>query len=224
MPTACLLIGSDFDGQSEQYFGLLKSITPITTLESHLKFSSAQLISPSSRRELLSLVSTKSLSTNFRTRLQSKEPVVCLSPMLSVHLVEKLAGIDSNRAPMRAVISSLDAPEKYSGNAALQVDAVRLALKVFGISPSESAARVDIAEGKETALASIKILEDAVIEHDARSVAGFTLESSDVTGRAVFRNGHEKLEIITANRRPLEKVFGVDMIYFNATKQNVVMV
>ena len=31
------------------------------------------------------------------------------------------------------------------------------------------------------------------------------------------------LEVYTANRRPLEKVFGVDLIYLNAIRQNIVM-
>ncbi len=61
-------------------------------------------------------------------------------------------------------------------------------------------------------------------EHDARDVPDYELVGSDVTGRAVFQKGPEKLEIYTANRRPLEKVFGVDLIYLNITRQNIVMV
>ena len=48
--------------------------------------------------------------------------------------------------------------------------------------------------------------------------------SSVEIGRAVFRNGDEHLEIVTANRGPLEGVFGVDLIYLNAVKRNIVMV
>ena len=124
------------------------------------------------------------------------------------------------------------ARQTYSSNAALQQDAVNLALKAFGISPTESAIFVETTEDRETALARVdhveygyvKIREDAVIEHDARNVPGFTFIKSDLTGRAIFENGSEQLEIITANRRPLEEVFGVDLIYLNVIKQNVVMV
>lgn len=49
------------------------------------------------------------------------------------------------------------------------------------------------------------------------------LVKSDVTGRAVFRNRDEELEVITANRRELEHCLGVDLIYVNLTRQNVVM-
>jgi hypothetical protein len=40
----------------------------------------------------------------------------------------------------------------------------------------------------------------------------------------VFENGSERLEIVTANKLPLEQVLGVDLIYYNATRQNIVMV
>jgi hypothetical protein len=66
-------------------------------------------------------------------------------------------------------------------------------------------------------------MEDGVIEHDARLVPGYELIGSDVTGRAVFARGRERLEVFTANRRQLEKAFGVDLIYLNATRQNLVM-
>ena len=69
----------------------------------------------------------------------------------------------------------------------------------------------------------MNVVEDAVIEHDARYVSGYELVGSDFTGRAVFERGQERLEVYTANRRPLEKVFGVDLIYLNLTRQNIVM-
>jgi hypothetical protein len=66
-------------------------------------------------------------------------------------------------------------------------------------------------------------MEDSVIEHDARHIPGYELVQSELTGRAVFERGNERLEVFTANRRPLEHAFGVDLIYLNATMQNLVM-
>lgn len=40
--------------------------------------------------------------------------------------------------------------------------------------------------GQNTALARVNIVEDAVVEHDARHVPGYDLVVSDVTGHAVF--------------------------------------
>jgi hypothetical protein len=66
-------------------------------------------------------------------------------------------------------------------------------------------------------------MEDSVIEHDARHLPDYDLVKSDLTGRAVFEHAHERLEVFTANRRPLERVFGVDLIYLNTSRQNIVM-
>jgi hypothetical protein len=139
-------------------------------------------------------------------------------------LVGRLAEQPDSRGALRAVAALIDSPKTYSSNLSLQGDAIALALKVFGLSPEHSAAVRETVDDDETGLTSIPIREDAVIEHDARVVPGFTFVGSDLTGRAVFRNGDDVLEVITANKRPLEEAFGVDLIYLNASKRNVVMV
>ena len=61
------------------------------------------------------------------------------------------------------------------------------------------------------------------MEHDARDVPGYELVGSDLTGHAVFKKGSDRLDVYTANRRELEHVFGVDLVYLNSTRQNIVM-
>lgn len=78
-------------------------------------------------------------------------------------------------------------------------------------------------EGDDTALARVRLREDMVIEHDARSVPDWTLKSSYQTGRATFTQGEEQLDIITANKQPLEEILGVDLIYLNRTHRALVM-
>lgn len=223
-PTPCVLAGQPFAGDRELHFGVLKSKSASTTLESRLKIEQARAISPSTEAALLRLVTDRSLKANFRARLEDKKSVIRLSPALSVHLVAKLAALSRNRQAMRAVAASLQAPKTYAGNFSLQQDAVGLALKAFGLPQGEAASLLDTVDGKDTALARVSIREDAVIEHDARVIPGFSLRRSSITGRAVFRKGNEVLEIITANKRPLEEVLGVDLIYLNGVKKNVVMV
>jgi hypothetical protein len=63
-----------------------------------------------------------------------------------------------------------------------------------------------------------------VIQHDARWIPGWSLDSSDVTGRAVFTHGREELHVFTANKQPLERLFGVDLIYLNEMRRSIVMV
>lgn len=248
VPTACILIGrefgSSFFGSSDEFgstndvdsggqfassqevarFGLLQSKSSITTLESRLKITYAQPMSPSSEAELLELPTDKALRGVLRSRLKEKGPVILLSPVLSAHLIERLAERPENVSALRRIAVALDAPERYSDNYSLQEDAIGLALKAFGLSADEAAARIDLPEAGDSTLSRISIREDSVVEHDARIVPGFSLASSDLTGRAIFRKGAEVLEVITANKRPLEEVLGVDLIYLNAIKQNVVMV
>ena len=76
---------------------------------------------------------------------------------------------------------------------------------------------------QDTALARVRLREDTVIEHDARSIPGWTLTSSYQTGRATFSQGDQVLEVITANKQPLEEIFGVDLIYLNRTHRALVM-
>ena len=224
LPTAGLLIGDVFHRETEVYFALVKSRTSATTLDSRIRFTNARRISPSAEQDLLNYVTKTIFESNLSIRLNSEDLVIPLSPKLSVDLVKQLAAREENREAMRAVAKALDAPRTYFDNIALQQDAINLALNAFRLSPTASAIHVETADDRETALHRVSIREDSAIAHDARIVPGFVLTGSDQTGRAVFRNGTEQLEVITANRGKLEESLGVDLIYLNAVKQNVVMV
>lgn len=233
------------------YIGIVSSRSAITTLDTRIKIKRAIRIEPGMEQALLKLLGTSSHADQLRKKLALKVPVIVLSPKLSSALISALAGIAGNEGPMRAVIESLHVPRRYVNFSAIQEDAVQTALKAFGLGASDRAEQVELIEGKATALARVPLLDDAVVENspasanevvlrmvqprmpliedsaiekDARSVPGYTLMSSDLTGRAVFKKGQERLEVFTANRRDLEHVFGVDLIYLNLTKKNIVMV
>ncbi len=222
VPAPCLILGKSDLGECA-YFGLLSSKSAITTLESRVKVSRAVVISPSSKKSLISLVTKVPYAKNFTARINAKQPVTMLSPKLSSHLIERLASIQGNKGGMRSIAESLSVPKRFKGNDALQEDAVQTALAAFGLTANDQATTLELVEGKATALGRVKIMEDSAIEHDARSVPGYTLFQSDVTGRATFQKGKEILEVFTANRRELEHCLGVDLIYVNLTKQNMVM-
>jgi hypothetical protein len=221
-PAACLIFTQEQDLSDGCYFARLSARRPVSTLDSWLKIESAQRIGPDIEAELCDLVSDKALATNLQRRLKQTGPVIALSPALSAHLVDKLARVRGNAAAMRRVAAGLEEPRTLSRNGRLQQDAVKMALGAFGIPAHRPARYVEAGGERETALSRIR--EDAVIEHDARFMPTFTLRDSDLTGRAVFENGAERLEVITANRRPLEMALGVDLIYLNAIKNNIVMV
>lgn len=221
-PTACLVLSDEGD-DAEVRFGLVSSRTAVSTLESRVKVRRSKRIRPSTKSGLLELITETPHANRLRQRLASDDAVVVLTPALSAHMVRKLARFKRNREQMRGVAESLSPSEHHRSMASLQRDAVQTALGVFGLSRDIELQSVILAKAQETALARVSIVEDAVIEHDARHVPGYTLAGSDLTGRAVFTKGSERLEVYTANRRPLEHVFGVDLIYLNATRQNIVM-
>lgn len=221
--TLCLIIGKS-DGDQNLYFGLISSRSAVTTLDSRIKIRHGVKIQPGSEYKLIRLVTKKPHTMNLKNRLCVSRSVIMLTPKLSGHLIEKLASIPPNRGPMRAIAESLYSPKHFKDVASFQEDALQTALKTFGLTSKDQALSLELVEGHETALARVAIMEDSVIEHDARHTPMYDLVKSDLTGRAIFERGDERLEIITANRRPLERVFGVDLIYFNETRQNIVMI
>lgn len=252
-PTVCLVFDSKPEwarhrGEAPHaHVGIISSRSPITTLDTRIKVKRAVRITPATEPELVQLLGVERQANDLRKRLTEGGAVVTLPPKLGRALIEALASIPGNRPPLRYVSESLYAPRRFSTMAALQEDALQTALKAFGLGSGDRADRVELVEGQPTALARIAVaedtfvqespddlplrvarrvplIEDGVIERDARSVPGFTLTSSDLTGRAVFKKGGETLQVITANRRDLEHVFGVDLIYLNLTKRNIVMV
>ncbi len=221
-PTPCLIMGKNDDGE-DLYFGLISSRSAVTTLESRIKIKRGIKIHPQSKANLLLLVREKPYSKNLKERLCKKSSVITLSPKLSSHIIEKLASIRANHGAMISIAESLSVPKYFNDPKSLQSDALRTALRAFGIASNSQAQSLELAEGCETALARIDIMEDSVIEHDARHMVGYNLMQSDLTGHAVFMRDNERLDIFTANRRPLERVFGVDLIYLNVSRQNIVM-
>ena len=251
-PTACLIFNATPDWmrlhgeQPHANIGIVSSRGPITTLDTRIKVKCAVRITPASANDLLGLLGATPQATQLRKKLETNAPVVVLSPKLSRAVIEVLAAIPSNRPALQAVAESLHAPRRFTSFSAVQEDAVQTALEAFGLGASYRAEQVELIEGQSTALARIPLMEDAlaergpledltqlrrtpliedaVIEHDARSLPGYSLTSSDQTGRAVFKKGLETLQVITANRRDLEHVLGVDLIYLNLAKRNIVMV
>ena len=150
--------------------------------------------------------------------------IEALTPRLSILLLDALASIDGNHDALHAVETELSASKRFDGVPQLQEDAVRTALAAFGLTVDDRPDALFLVPGKRTALSRLPVREDAVIQHDARQIPGFDLVESDLTGRAVFRRGDERLEVFTANKLTLEETFGVDLIYFNIPRRSVVMV
>jgi hypothetical protein len=218
----CLII---VDGEESGLFiGVVKSRDRVATLDSRIKVVRIGGLQSRSLDAVLPNVMDGRVRDLLKAQLANTTRSQALSPKAGAALMNALAGFEGNQRPMRAVAAYLAESRRFRGAVEIESDAVRTALAVFGLGADEPATVLEVSSQRETALDQIPFIEDSAIEHDARFIPGLTLTESDVTGRAVFERGGEKLEVLTANRRGLEHVFGVDLIYFNLIHRNAVMV
>lgn len=110
-----------------------------------------------------------------------------------------------------------------------QLDAIRTAMVAFGLSKSECPWIVETNDDSYSTLTSLDryqahVFEDYAIQKDAGTFPNYDLIERDLTGRAVFVKGNQRLEIFTANRGPLEAMLGVDLVYINETVGSTIMV
>ena len=64
--------------------------------------------------------------------------------------------------------------------------------------------------------------EEAAIQHDFFNWPG--MSAKHIAGQSVFEQGRRRLEVTYANRNPLERTFGVDLVYYNSYFQSFVFV
>ena len=195
--------------------GWVRSIQAIATRESRVSFDHIVPIVPHDLGELIPDAVPQPLLASARRLIESDARFARVTPKLGQWLLGQLAARSDNAVAFRRLMTYVERPTHYRNAVALQDDAIKLALRTFGVP---DAAASTLAYGsRSTALAGVRLQEDVVIEHDARWLPGWSMGFSDVTGRAVFVSGNEELQIFTANKQPLERLFGVDLIYLNET-------
>lgn len=204
--------------------GLVKSRQAVSTLESRVSFDLVDDLDKASLQALLSQISDSNLKASLTRLFGSTSKFQKISEKLSEQLVQLLLQDPLYAAALRPIIWRLNIPKRNENARALQLDAIKLALKAFGATETD-AVEIQLSTS-DTALAGARLQEDAVIEHDAREIDGWNIDQSQATGWARFirRSGRDALEIFTANKRPLEELFGVDLIYLNHVRRSLVMV
>ena len=204
------------------YAGIMRSKQAVTTLDSRIAVSSTVKLQPSSFSDLADLLELDAIRRAFTLLTSKRATVIRLSPIVSTSLITALWNREENQNALKFLARQLG-PKTFRDGFALQQDAVELALKFFGHAmPNPTQAVIPDTFG--TSLGSIRLLEDNVVEHDARSIPGMRLFRSDVTGYAEFEGGGDRLRVYTANKRPLEALFGVDLVYLNLKIRNLVLV
>ena len=112
VPTPCIIVApdppdpdaADFDpffseplqDADHLHFGLITSLSAVTTLESRIKIKRCVRINPTSEAGLLQLVTQQPHAGNLKKRLRSGGSIVQLSPKLSSHMIGRLASIETN--------------------------------------------------------------------------------------------------------------------------------
>ena len=202
--------------------GWISSIQKVATRQSRVAFDHITSLEPASLAELVG----PEIPARFRAAASdlatSAVDLETLTPKFGAWLFDRIASFPGNNDVLRRLTAIVGRPKFFGSALALQYDALALALRAFG-APAAAAEDLELGT-RSTALEGIRTQENLLIEHDARWMPGWTLAASDVTGRAVFREGQDELEVFTANREDLERVFGVDLIYLNQRRRSLVMV
>lgn len=73
-------------------------------------------------------------------------------------------------------------------------------------------------------LTGFRLLEDRMIEHDARVFGGWDLLQQGAVGMVEFHQGARKLTVINVNRSGVEHALGVDLVYYNHEFDSYVLV
>ena len=157
-----------------------------------------------------------------------------LSPKSFVHVVDAVRQLSVNSSVLidrfsttrRELVRKLSNEAKQS--LAYQKVALISALQLADIdrqplqnwNPPAQGVPISFLDG----LGSFRALEDQMVVQDLRQVPGFNFVKNHSAAAAIFESEEVRLTVILANRLPLEKQTGTDLIYFNETFQSFVMV
>jgi len=224
LPTLCLLEIHEGDA-TKCYLATATRKMAVSTFDSRLTIKKLRALHPDSLQAIEALVSDSRMKRLLGERLPGEGGITNLSPKLSAHLVGILAANSENHSALDTAISLLPRLRRVTNTPWAQEDAIQTAMVAFGIRGNAIPDQVVLKRGASSGLGLIgaHLYEDNVVHSDATRLPGFEAISADVTGRAVFQKRDERLVIYTANKLPLEQMLGVDLIYINETRGNIVM-
>lgn len=225
LPTLCLMEIQE-QGSSRCYLATATRKIAVSTFDSRLTIKKLRPITPLSLQELGDKLTDVRMKRMFSERIPAESDFSNLSPKLSGHLIELLAADSDNLSALDTALSQLPKLRQAPNADWAQEDAIQTAMDTFGIRGNAVPEGVALKRGTSSGLSLIGayLYEDNVVHADASQLPGFDAIAPDVTGRAVFQKGDERLVIYTANKLPLEKMLGVDLVYINETRGNVVMI
>lgn len=225
LPTVCIIEVQTRDGPACYLGSLLRKAT-VTLFESRVTIKRLRPIELFSLEELESAGLDSRMARLLRERIPEAGEMTRLSPKASAAVIRWLARQPNNGLALDVAVSTLPKLRRLKQSEWAQEDAIQTALSVFGIRANDIAEQVAVRRNSSTGLGLVgaRLHEDNVIRADASQLPGFEAVAPDLTGRAVFQKRGERLTVYTANKLPLEEMLGVDLIYVNETRGNIVMV
>ena len=235
-PTLCLIEMPDGPASSF-YVGVVKSKAAVATFDSRVTFTSLKPLNLTSFATLPDSLEDKQMQSLLRGKLSNRGFSTVLSPRLSESVVISLSQDPLNKKSIESAAFQIPRLRKATVPEWEQFNAISTAMAAFGLSSSDRPRTLEVSDGSDSTLNFLdaddspmtdqeeaSVLEDNVIGVDASLIPGFELERKFVTGRAVFLNKEGRLVVYTANRGPLEKMLGVDLIYINDAVGSTIMV
>lgn len=216
--TICIFELSPESGK-ELYAAVYRTSSAVATTSSRFKLAACHRIQGPTLHKLKFKASEGSKWKGF---LKGDSDVIVPDKTDSLSILESLWKLEENRGAFESLLTTLRT-SVYSEIRDLQKASIETSLAMIGLPREAGAETVDLF-GEDSPLEEFRLHEDTVIEHDARSFPEMGIPQSDLTGRAVFRNGKQVLHVITANRRPLEECLGADLVIFNQTFNSVILV
>jgi hypothetical protein len=225
LPTLCVLEIREEDGTA-CYLGTVNRKTAVSTFDSRLTIKKLRPITPSSLQGIELIIPEKRMKQLLNDRLPVESGFSILSPKLSAYIIGLLAQDPENHIALDVALSLLPKLRHTPNLNWAQEDAIHAAIEAFGIRANEIPNEIVLKRGATSGLGLIGayLYEDNVVHADTSQLPGFDAIAHDITGRAVFEKRNERLVIYTANKLPLEKMLGVDLIYINESRGNIVMI
>lgn len=220
-PTLCIAELSK-DGVKACYLGVIRRKDAVATVDSRLSFLKLRRIPFGSLEKIGDEITERRFRKNFQEQFSDSSFAVALTPGLGERLMDIIWA--RSAAVVSETVNDLPGFALITGPVWQLDDATDLAKSIFGLSAADIARSEDPDFEDDFSDVGAHLQEDNVIARDASEVPGYELLAKSVTGRSVFQKNHERLVIYTANRGPLEKMLGVDLIYINETHGNIVMV
>lgn len=153
--------------------------------------------------------------------------VLRIPPAATRNIYKWIEGFEPNLKDWLKYINDIKVTNRKTSVELEKNDSIRLALQMANFSPNRDNLKIQTAGNFPSFLTALNdnvLTEDEMINHDMSVFGDWGKRNSDIFGMACFEKQSERLFIWNVNRKPLESVLGVDLIYYVEEYNSFVMV